>query len=76
MSIVLTPQPKPLTVKEAPRIGAPVNELVAFCPNCKTLETLWFSADKLMKTRKFIQVNSHIYHDCGSTEPCRLYRTF
>jgi hypothetical protein len=35
---------------------------------------LWFSNGWLMPTRKFSQVNSELYHDCGSQEPCRLYR--
>ena len=25
------------------------SELVAFCPKCKTLETLWFTGDELIK---------------------------
>jgi hypothetical protein len=50
------------------------DELVVFCPKCKTLETLWFTNGWLMATRKFSQVNGELYHDCGSQEPCRLYR--
>lgn len=49
-------------------------EAVAFCPQCKALQTIWISDDKLMPTRKFFQVGNHIYHDCGSSQPCRLYR--
>ena len=49
-----------------------MDERVAFCPNCKTYETLWFQGDRLMQTRKFSQSDTKIYHDCGSNEPCRL----
>ena len=48
-------------------------EFLAFCPKCKTLETLWFSGEVLVQTRKFRQESGQIYHDCGSDEPCRLY---
>jgi len=54
---------------------APATEMVAFCPRCKTLETVWFVRDNLMPTLKFFQEASRVYHDCGSREPCRLYRT-
>jgi phage FluMu protein Com len=53
-----------------------IRELVAFCPKCKTLETLWFTNDYLMQTRKFGQRREEVYHDCGAKEPCRLYRSF
>jgi hypothetical protein len=48
-------------------------EITAFCPHCKTLETLWFGENKLLETRKFNQIGRLIYHDCGSSEPCILY---
>gem|GEM_PF-1903831 len=48
-------------------------EYVCTCPNCKTFETLWFIGDRLVPTKKFIQKDSGIYHDCGSSEPCRLF---
>jgi len=50
------------------------SELIAFCPKCKAFETLWFTGDGLIQTRKFSQEDVRIYHDCGSNEPCRLYR--
>ena len=53
-----------------------IRELVAFCPGCKTLETLWFSNGWLMQTRKFTQQGEQVFHDCGTQEPCRLYRTY
>ena len=50
------------------------DEIVAFCPGCKTLETLWFNNGWLMTTRKFNQRGKQIFHDCGTPEPCRLFR--
>lgn len=55
---------------------APLEELVAVCPKCKAFETLWFSGDRLISTKKFHQDGKHIYHDCGSDEPCRLLVRF
>jgi hypothetical protein len=48
-------------------------EVVAFCPHCKNLETLLFNHDVLVGERRYRQQNGHVYHDCGSAEPCRLY---
>jgi hypothetical protein len=53
---------------------AGLRELVVFCPKCKALETLSFDSGSLVETRKFIQNDGHIYHDCGSDRPCRVYR--
>ena len=53
-----------------------MDELVAFCPNCKAFETLWFSDDSLVPTRKFLQIGRRVYHDCGSDEACRLLLRF
>jgi hypothetical protein len=50
-------------------------EIMAFCPACKAFETVWFTNSGLNQTRKFTQYGNHIYHDCGSKEPCRLYMT-
>ena len=50
-------------------------EVMAFCPSCKAFETIWFSNVTLNQTRKFMQSGSHIFHDCGSNEPCRLHLT-
>ena len=52
------------------------DEIVALCPKCKTLETLCLEGGKLAPTQKFSQRGSQIYHDCGSNEPCCLYRVF
>ena len=48
-------------------------EVMVFCPACKSFETVWFTRGNLNNTRKFTQYGNHIYHDCGSSEPCRLY---
>ncbi len=75
MAPVLVKQQTPPAAETAPGDTEAGNtEMVAFCPKCKTLETLWFSRDRLMPTVKFYQQDNRIYHDCGSSEPCRLYR--
>ena len=51
-------------------------EVMALCPVCKAFQTLWFTEGRLTPTRKFSQYGDHVYHDCGSNEPCRLYRIF
>jgi hypothetical protein len=49
------------------------DEVMAFCPTCKAFQTVWFTEGMLNQTRKFIQYGNYIYHDCGSSEPCRLF---
>jgi hypothetical protein len=49
------------------------SEVMAFCPACKAFQTVWFTNGTLNPTRKFTQNGNHIYHDCGSGEPCSLY---
>ena len=49
------------------------DEVMVFCPSCKAFQTLWFKKGVLIQTRKFTQFGKQIYHDCGTTEPCRLY---
>ncbi len=51
-----------------------VPELVAFCLGCKTMETLGFNNGWLAPTRKFHQQGKQVFQDCGTAEPCRLYR--
>jgi len=51
---------------------ASTDEILAFCPKCKTFETLCFVRDKLIRTQKFNQQDGHVYHNCGSDLPCRL----
>ncbi len=48
-------------------------EVVVFCPKCKGLQTVQISGSHLMPTRKFYQRGAYIFHDCGATQPCRLY---
>ena len=50
-------------------------EVMVFCPACKAFETVWFTNHALNQTRKFTQFGEHVYHDCGSNKPCRLYVT-
>ncbi len=61
------------TVRNSP---TDMDELVAFCPGCKAFETLWFTGDTLVQTRKYMQVGARVYHDCGSDEACRLLLRF
>ncbi len=51
-----------------------VEELMAFCPKCKTPETVRLYDSVLSPTRKFSQEDGKLYHDCGANEPCRVYR--
>ncbi len=51
-------------------------EAVAFCPQCKALQTIWVNGNTLMSTSKFHQKGNQIYHDCGSSQPCRLYHSW
>jgi hypothetical protein len=50
-------------------------DLMAYCPSCKSLETVWFDDGVLLSTRKYFQRGDLVYHDCGSERPCRLYRS-
>ena len=57
------------------RFQSKADEIMAICPTCKAFETVYFSNGKLNQNRKFTQFGSHVYHDCGSNAPCRLYMT-
>ena len=50
------------------------DEFIAQCPGCKTIETVYFSNGELISTRKFYSDDTHIYHKCGSSKSCRLYK--
>jgi len=52
------------------------DEVMALCPLCKAFETVWFNRDRMVQTRKFTQHGDAVYHECGSGEPCSLYRIF
>ena len=56
--------------------GSSTGEVIAFCPKCKTIETLWLTGNGQIQTRKFKQVGALVYHDCGSSEPCHLLPRF
>jgi hypothetical protein len=51
------------------------NEIMIFCPACKTFETVCFNKGKLIQNLKFTQFGNHVYHDCGVNTPCNLYMT-
>lgn len=59
----------------AQKTASKTEEVMAFCPGCKALQTVWFSDDGLLPTRKFTQIGTEIYHNCGAQQPCRLYHT-
>ena len=55
--------------------SGPSEDFLAQCPSCKTIETITVSANsQLISTRKFYQMGKNVYHKCGSTQPCRLFR--
>jgi hypothetical protein len=66
---------QPSTTREA-GYGILSDEVMGLCPLCKAFETLWFTHGRLVQTRKFIQHGGQVYHDCGSDQPCSLYRIF
>jgi hypothetical protein len=49
-------------------------EAMVVCPKCKAIQSVWIQDGRLMPTRKFYQIGTGIFHDCGSTQPCRIYR--
>ena len=49
------------------------SDVTAFCPGCKTMETLSLNGEGLAPTSRFTQRASEVYHACGSEIPCRLY---
>ena len=50
-----------------------LEDVIAQCPACHTLETLQFVGAMLTPCRKFYQKEGLVYHDCGSSRPCHLY---
>ncbi|MBI2851579.1 MAG: hypothetical protein HYX84_00535 [Chloroflexi bacterium] len=71
-----TLKPRGTTMLAGEKAAAMSGEFVALCPTCKAVQTIWLDNDRLTPTRKFSQHSRHVYHDCGSSEPCRLYRTY
>jgi hypothetical protein len=55
-----------------------VREFMVICPGCLTFETLWFKAETIEMTVRFLQrEDGRVYHDCRLTDkPCRLYPKF
>ena len=75
MTLTLNKRQKPVIVNQVgQRAVFRLDEAVAVCPKCKAVQTVCFFENRLMQTRKFSQKGSQIFHDCGSTAPCRLYR--
>jgi hypothetical protein len=71
----------PVLVKEkqaeiTDKLGLLTGEVVVSCPHCTALQTLWFAEGHLTPTRKFTQYANQVFHDCGSAQPCRLYRAY
>lgn len=51
-------------------------EVMAFCPQCKALQAIWINGNALVPNRKFSQIGDQVYHECGSSQPCRLYNNW
>lgn len=69
--------PEPITKMQEPEnmFFGPAEEFIAQCPSCKTIETVSINSNsRLIATRKFYQSGRNVYHKCGSTQPCRLFR--
>ena len=66
--------PRTRARKTIPRVEdtAP-EEILAYCPGCKTLEVIRFSSEGLIATRKFTQRADKVFHSCGSGMACRLH---
>ena len=57
-------------------IASEPNEFMIFCTECGTFEAVCLIEDALVPTKKSSQAGPRIYYDCGSNEPCYLYRTY
>lgn len=54
---------------------ARVTERMVQCPECLTLETLWFRGDKLLPSMRFTQkAGKGIHHGCGTDASCLVLR--
>ena len=73
MTLLAVKEGRAYNTNESTRKSRP-REAVAFCPGCKALQTVWLNGNTLMPTRKFSQEGREVYHDCGSSQPCRLYQ--
>ena len=73
MVTLMVKKAKPSTIMVADYEDA--EEFMAFCPSCKALQTVWFNNSTLVLTRKFTQDGTRVYHDCGSMQPCHIFRS-
>lgn len=73
----MTTETKKTTKNAEPKalwlVNESIREVVAFCPRCKAMETVNFNTEGIIPTRRFTQKAGNVYHNCGSTVPCRLY---
>ena len=51
------------------------DEAMNIPPGLHGFRKIWVNKGKLNQNRKFTQFWNHIFHDCGSNTPCRLYMT-
>ncbi len=72
MVVTLVPE-KEHSIVGDPVYGGLSGEVMAFCPECKAVQTLVINKGQLIQTRKYIQQENRVYHDCGSSRPCKLY---
>jgi hypothetical protein len=68
-----------MTVCSAPIVTQYCNpqfemEIMVCCPACKNLEMVYFSGGAVMANQRYRQEDEKLYHDCGATIPCRLFR--
>lgn len=49
-----------------------MREFMAICPKCQTMETVYIVDGTLLNTKKFRQIQKHVFHTCGAVQPCRL----
>jgi hypothetical protein len=74
MSARMTRAPSYIETKVRELINqAGARDVVAFCPRCKTMETLSLNGEGMAPTRRFTQRANAVYHACGSEIPCRLH---
>jgi hypothetical protein len=67
-----------LSSKPKSRVGYLINyegprDVVAFCPGCKSMETISLVGKAIAPTSRFTQRGDAVFHACGSDVPCRLY---
>ncbi|MFP3975515.1 MAG: hypothetical protein ACOC6S_02415 [Chloroflexota bacterium] len=74
-SVIANKMQSSMAQEETENTIGQVHEFIALCPKCKTMETLRFTGDRLVQTRKFSHQERGVFHDCGSEEPCRLLPT-